>query len=47
MSVGHGGQVLISSLTADLVRGELPADAVLRSLGTHRLKDLAEPDARA
>lgn len=44
MSVGHGGQVLISSLTADLVRGELPADAVLRSLGTHRLKDLAEPE---
>ena len=44
MATGHGGQVLLSGATADLVRDGLPADAALRALGTHRLKDLAEPE---
>ncbi len=37
----HGGQVVVSSVTADLVRGHLPTGVVLRDLGSHRLKDLA------
>ncbi|HLZ72209.1 MAG TPA: AAA family ATPase, partial [Dehalococcoidia bacterium] len=43
-SAGHGGQILFSQTTADLVRGTLPAAASLRDLGTHRLKDLAVPE---
>jgi predicted ATPase len=44
MSAGHGGQVLFSQATADLVRGELPAGMAVRDLGVHRLKDLPEPE---
>ncbi|HET9394042.1 MAG TPA: adenylate/guanylate cyclase domain-containing protein [Candidatus Rubrimentiphilum sp.] len=44
MSAGHGGQILLSAATATLVRGELPPDLECRSLGTHRLRDLAEPE---
>src|SRR5262245_45020966 len=44
MQAGHGGQVLCSQVTAGLVRGNLPAGAVLRALGDHRLKDLLEPE---
>ena len=38
MAAGHGGQVLIAGVTADLVPG-----LVLRNLGEHRLRDLAGP----
>jgi predicted ATPase/class 3 adenylate cyclase len=38
MSAGHGGQVLISHTTRELLDAEL----VLRDLGEHRLKDLSE-----
>src|SRR5437867_13184755 len=38
-AAGHGGQVLVSQTTRDL----LDADAELRDLGEHRLKDLSEP----
>jgi len=44
MSVGHGGQILVSDSTRVLVRGDLPADASLIDLGSHRLKDLAQPE---
>src|ERR671931_573542 len=44
MAAGHGGQVLLSQVTAGLVRGELPAGAELRDLGEHRLRDLQEPE---
>ena len=37
---GHGGQVLVSRTTRDLVQRELPNDLSLRSRGEHRLKDL-------
>jgi predicted ATPase/class 3 adenylate cyclase len=40
MSTAHGGQVLLSNPTAELVRGELPADVTLRDMGEHRLKGL-------
>lgn len=42
--VAYGGQVLLSSVTASLARERLPAGATLRSLGTHRLRDLPEDD---
>ena len=44
MSVGHGGQVLVSSATAELARDGLPAQVTLRDLGEHRLKDLPRPE---
>ena len=40
MSAGHGGQVLLSQTTQDLVQDELPDGVHLRDLGEHRLKDL-------
>jgi len=40
----HGGQVVVSSVTASLARDRMPADAALRSLGRHRFRDLPEPD---
>jgi len=39
MSAGHGGQVLLSQATRDLLDERLE----LRDLGEHRLKDLSEP----
>ena len=41
---GHGGQVLLSGVTADLVRDRLPDGVQLRDLGEHRLRDLARPE---
>ena len=38
---GHGGQVLLSGVAADLAQGHLPEQAALLSLGTHRLRDLS------
>jgi predicted ATPase/class 3 adenylate cyclase len=43
MSAGHGGQVLLSQTTRDLVQDELPEGVRLRDLGEHRLKDLQRP----
>jgi predicted ATPase/class 3 adenylate cyclase len=43
MAIGHGGQVLLTRATRDLVGDALPPGAAIRSLGMHRLKDLAEP----
>jgi class 3 adenylate cyclase len=40
LSAGHGGQVLLSLSTEELVRGQLPPGAELRDLGVRRLKDL-------
>jgi class 3 adenylate cyclase len=42
--VAHGGQVLLSATVRDLAAGNLPADAALRDLGAHRLRDLGEPE---
>jgi predicted ATPase/class 3 adenylate cyclase len=44
MAAAHGGQVLLSALAAELAEGELPAEAGLRDLGGHRLKDLFQPE---
>jgi predicted ATPase/class 3 adenylate cyclase/DNA-binding CsgD family transcriptional regulator len=43
MSAAHGGQVLLSQTTANLVEQDLPEDLSLRDLGEHRLKDLGRP----
>jgi len=43
MSAGHGGQVLLSQTTRDLVEHDLPDGVSLRDLGAHRLKDLLHP----
>jgi predicted ATPase/class 3 adenylate cyclase len=43
-AAGHGGQVLISGSTRELVADELPAGVTLRDLGEHRLKDLDRPE---
>jgi hypothetical protein len=39
MAAGHGGQVVLSQTTRDL----LGDGAMVRDLGTHRLKDLLAP----
>src|SRR5450755_1831770 len=44
MAVGHGGQVLISAATAELIKEGLPRGATLTDLGSHRLKDLSLPE---
>jgi predicted ATPase len=43
-AVGHGGQILLSRVTQDLVRDELPEGVSLLDLGEHRLKDLLRPE---
>ena len=40
----HGGQVLLTSVTEQLLVDELPPKIELRDLGLHRLKDLARPE---
>jgi len=44
MSAGHGGQVLLSGATRELVRDALPANTELVDLGEKRLKDLLRPE---
>lgn len=44
MATGHGGQLLVSSATAELLADQLPAEVELVDLGEHRLKDLAQPE---
>jgi len=44
LSAGHGGQVLLSQTTYDLVRDASPDGATLVDLGKHRLKDLIRPE---
>jgi hypothetical protein len=43
-AAGHGGQVLISRSTRELVADTLPQDVALRGLGEHRLRDLDRPE---
>jgi predicted ATPase/class 3 adenylate cyclase len=43
-AVGYGGQVLLSEAAATLVRDWIPAEAALKDLGVHRLKDLGRPE---
>jgi YVTN family beta-propeller protein len=43
-SAAHGGQVLLSNTTRDLVEDDLPSDVGLRDLGEHALKDIDRPE---
>src|ERR1700722_8201312 len=44
MAIAHGGQVLVSGVSAELLT-DFPADeAMLRDLGQHRLRDLGRPE---
>ena len=42
--LAHGGQTVLSGATDELVFDQLPADAWLTDLGTHRLRDVARPE---
>jgi predicted ATPase/class 3 adenylate cyclase len=43
MSSAHGGQVMLSQTTRDLVEHDLPEGVSMRDMGEHRLKDIERP----
>ena len=43
MSAGHGGQILLSQVAADLISNKLPRDVQLKDMGERRLKDVIQP----
>jgi YVTN family beta-propeller protein len=43
-AAGHGGQVILSATTRELVEDELPPGVTLRDLGERRLKDVERPE---
>ena len=43
-AVGWGGQVVISDAVRGMVEHDLPEGVAVRSLGMHRLRDLARPE---
>jgi predicted ATPase/class 3 adenylate cyclase len=45
--VANGGQVVVSDAIRSLVSGDLPEGVSLRPLGSHRLKDLRDPEPLA
>ena len=44
LAVGHGGQILVSGATYELLAGRLPGGIGFRDLGEHRLKDLGQAE---
>jgi predicted ATPase/class 3 adenylate cyclase/Tfp pilus assembly protein PilF len=44
MSIGHGGQILLSGATYSLIAPPLPIGISFNDLGCHRLKDLQHPE---
>jgi len=44
MSIGHGGQILISNASYELIRNELPDKVTLQNMGNHHLKGLPNPE---
>ncbi len=44
LAIGHGGQVLLSLASSELVRDDLTSGGSLQALGEHRLKDLGRPE---
>ena len=44
MGIGHGGQILVSEVTAMLIRDSLLHGVALADLGQHRLKGLTAPE---
>ena len=43
-AVGHGGQVLLSNATRELIEDDLPEKVSIRDLGTYQLKDIERPE---
>ena len=43
-AAAHGGQIVASAATADLVRDDLSPEVALIDLGEHRLRDLGRPE---
>ncbi|HEX5241126.1 MAG TPA: adenylate/guanylate cyclase domain-containing protein [Candidatus Limnocylindrales bacterium] len=46
-ATANGGQVVVSDAVRSLVSGSLPGGVTLRPLGSHRLKDLRDPEPLA
>ncbi len=44
LSIGHGGQILLSAATRLLLESDIPPDVTLADLGPHQLKDLDRPE---
>ncbi|MFU8773305.1 MAG: AAA family ATPase, partial [Anaerolineales bacterium] len=44
INVSHGGQILLTQATQELVRDNLPDEVTLIDLGRHRFKDLVHPE---
>jgi len=44
MSIGHGGQILLSQATRELVKEDLPEGILVEDLGSHTLKGLIQPE---
>jgi DNA-binding SARP family transcriptional activator/class 3 adenylate cyclase len=44
MAAAHGGQILTSSPTADVIADEMPSGVALVEVGEHRLKGLERPE---
>jgi predicted ATPase/class 3 adenylate cyclase len=44
MDSAHGGQIVVSNATAEILRDALPETLALVDLGEHRLPDLARPE---
>ncbi|MGH7750487.1 MAG: ATP-binding protein, partial [Candidatus Dormibacteria bacterium] len=43
-ALAHGGQILVSNATADLLADELPPEVAVVPLGLHRLRGLGRPE---
>jgi len=44
LAAGHGGQILLSRASVEVVQDHLPGAVVLRDLGIHQLKDITRPE---
>lgn len=44
LAAGHGGQILLSRVTWELLADHLPLELEPRDLGVHQLKDLSRPE---
>jgi predicted ATPase/class 3 adenylate cyclase len=44
LHTAHGGQILLSAATHEMVRDQLPAEVSFRDMGEQRLKDLFRPE---
>jgi class 3 adenylate cyclase len=47
MAAAHGGQILLSARTTDLVEGELPPEVTVTPVGRYLLKDFDRPEQLA